>query len=96
MGGEAKEVDDMQVKNIDMTDKIIFSYFEIAYNTMNTSEQTDSPKCPKYDIKHHYISEFQTKEATIVSPQQSPTDIGLVKQMKLSSGKKKIELTKQT
>ena len=53
---------------------------------MNTSEQTDSPKCPKYDIKHHYISEFQTKEATIVD--KSPTDIGLVKQVKLSSGKK--------
>ena len=77
-----------------MTDEIIFSYFEIAYNTMNTSEQTDSPKCPKYDIKHHYISEFQTKEATIVD--KSPTDIGLVKQVKLPSGKKKIELTKQT
>ena len=76
-----------------MTDKIIFSYFEIAHNTMNTSEQTDSPKCPKYDITHHYISEFKTKEATIVD--KSPTDIGLVKQVKLSSGKK-IELTKQT
>ena len=69
-----------------MTDKIIFSYFEIANNTMNTSEQTDSSKCPKYDIKHHYISEFQTREATIVD--RSPKDIGLVKQVKLSSGKK--------
>ena len=61
---------------------------------MNTSEQTDSPKCPKYDIKHHYISEFQTKEATIVD--KYPTYIRVVKQVKLSSGKKKIELTKQT
>ena len=37
---------------------------------MNTSEQTDSPKCPKCHIKDHVISEFhkliQTKEATIV------------------------------
>ena len=57
---------------------------------MNTSEQTDSPKCPKYDIKHRYISEFQTKEATIMD--KSPTDIGLVKRVKLSSGKKKLSL----
>ena len=53
---------------------------------MNTSEQTDSPKCPKYGIKHQYISEFQTKEATIVD--KLSTDIGLVEQVKLSSGKK--------
>ena len=53
-----------------MTDNMVFSFFENAYNTMDTSEQTDSPKCPKCHIKNHVISEFhkliQTKEATIV------------------------------
>jgi hypothetical protein len=67
-----------------MTDKIVFSFFENAYNTMNTSEQTDSSKGPKYHIKDHYISGFhkliQTKEATIVD--KYPTDISLVKKMK--------------
>ena len=45
---------------------------------MNTSEQIDSPKCPKCHIIDHYISGFhklmQTKEATIVD--KSPTDNG--------------------
>ena len=84
MRGEANEVDDMQVKNIGMTDKIVFSFFENAYNTINTSEQTDSPKGPKCHIKDHYLSGFhkliQTKKATLVD--KYATDIGLVKKMK--------------
>ena len=67
--GEEKEVDYTQVKNIDMRDNMVL-IFKNAYNTMNTSEQTDSPKCPKCHIKDHVISEFhkliKTKEATIV------------------------------
>ena len=59
-----------RLKNIDMTDNTVFKFFKNAYNTMNTSEQTDSPKCPKRHIKAHVISEFhkliKTKEATIV------------------------------
>ena len=58
MGGEEKEVDNTQVKNIGMTDHMVFLFFENAYNTMNTSEQTDSLKCPKCHIKYHVISEF--------------------------------------
>jgi hypothetical protein len=54
----------------DMTDNMVFSFFENTYNTMNTSEQTDAPECPKCHIKDHIISEFhkliKTKEATIV------------------------------
>ena len=56
MGGVAKEVEDTEVRNIGMIDKIVF--FDNAYNTKNPREQTDSHTCHKCHIKDHSISEF--------------------------------------
>ena len=70
MGGVAQEVEDTGVRNIAMIDRIVLEFFENADNTINPSEQTDSPKCHKFYIKDRVISEFlklmSTKGATMV------------------------------
>ena len=58
MGGVAQEFKDTEVRNIAMIDKKVYDFFENADNPINPSEQTDSPKCHKFDIKDCVISEF--------------------------------------
>ena len=52
-----------------MTDNMVFSFFENAYNTMNNSEQTDSPKCSKCHTKDPVLSEFHKIIKTKRQPQ---------------------------
>ena len=58
MGAVAQEFEDTEVRNIAMIDKEVKEFFKNADNTINPSEQTDSPKCHKFDIKFCVISEF--------------------------------------
>ena len=58
MGGVAQEVEETEVRNIAIIDKLVLEFFENADNTNNPREQTDSPKCHKFYIKDSVISEF--------------------------------------
>ena len=95
MEGVAKTVEE-EVRNMVMMDKIVDSFVDNAYNTMNASEGTEKTKCPECHLKDQVIDEFgrliDVKEASIV--EKTATVNGLGQQIaKLS--KENVEIKKK-
>ena len=54
----AKEVEDMEVRNMVMINKSVDSFVENAYKTNNRSEETNTPKCYECNLRDQVISEL--------------------------------------
>ena len=96
MEGVAREVEE-EISNMVMIDKIVDSFVENAYATMNPSEETEKEKCDECHLKDQVINEFErllnVKEATIV--EKTATVVGLgQKAAKLN--KENVEKKKKT